>query len=97
MNLSDCPHAVGTSEHSEWVRNVYIPTVAPERFSVDRERAGAESIGAKLDLGLPVSCAMTPPAPTHLQTQIRAMMVYGPGTMWLGDNAPIRITSLAGV
>ncbi len=28
MDITDCPHRAGTPEHSEWVRNVYIPGYA---------------------------------------------------------------------
>lgn len=48
MKLSDSPFAVGTPEHSEWVKFTYIPTVDRERAAEDRRRYGAESIGVNL-------------------------------------------------
>lgn len=51
MKLSDAPHPVGTPEHGEWVRNVFIPSVRGDRYTTDRRHAGAESIGAQLVCG----------------------------------------------
>ena len=52
MEITDCPHAAGTPEHGEWVRNVFIPTVESERAVIDRRRHGAPSIGGALIRGL---------------------------------------------
>jgi hypothetical protein len=51
MDITDCPHAAGTHEHGEWVRNVYIPTVEYERAEIDRRKRGAPSIGGRLIRG----------------------------------------------
>lgn len=45
MKLSESPYAVGTPEHGEWVRRVFIPAVRDERFETDAAVAGAQSIG----------------------------------------------------
>jgi hypothetical protein len=47
MKVSDCPHAVGTTEHSAWIRDVFIPAVNVERTARDRAMYGAESIGGQ--------------------------------------------------
>ena len=52
MKITDCPHAAGTPEHGEWVRNVYIPTVESERAVIDRREHGAPSIGGTLIRGV---------------------------------------------
>jgi hypothetical protein len=51
MEITDCPHAAGTAEHGDWVRNVFIPTVESERAEVDRRVRGAPSIGGVLIRG----------------------------------------------
>ena len=51
MEITDCPHAVGTPEHGEWIRNVYIPAVEHERAEIDRLQRGAPSIGGILIRG----------------------------------------------
>jgi hypothetical protein len=48
VNVSDAPFPVGTPEHNEWIRKVYIPTVSHDRSRTDRSVAGAESIGGRL-------------------------------------------------
>jgi hypothetical protein len=45
MEITDSPHRPGTTEHNEWVRSVFIPTVSPERMLTDRAKYGAEAIG----------------------------------------------------
>ena len=63
LEITDCPHRVGTPEHGEWVRTVFIPTVRAERTRMDRARFGAASIGARatdgglLRLFVPISRA----------------------------------------
>lgn len=52
VELSDCPHAVGTPEHSNWVKNTFIPAVSSERTRGDRAAYGAESIGGRYIDGL---------------------------------------------
>jgi hypothetical protein len=51
MDITDCPHRAGTREHSEWVRNVYIPAVEDERALTDSREHGAASIGRVLIRG----------------------------------------------
>jgi hypothetical protein len=51
MEITDCPHAAGTAEHGDWVRNVYIPAVEEQRAEVDRRERGAPSIGGILIRG----------------------------------------------
>ena len=52
MDITDCPHRAGTPEHSEWVRNVYIPAVEDERALTDSRVHGAASIGGVLIRGV---------------------------------------------
>ena len=52
MDITDCPHRAGTPEHSEWVRNVYIPGVEDERALNDSREHGAASIGGVLIRGV---------------------------------------------
>jgi hypothetical protein len=47
MKITDSPHRPGTPEHDQWVRRVFIPTVAPERMITDGAKYGAESLGVK--------------------------------------------------
>jgi hypothetical protein len=48
LQVTDCPHPVGTKEHSAWIVEVYIPSLDDDRREQDRLRAGAEAIGGKL-------------------------------------------------
>lgn len=48
MEISDCPFAVGTPEHSEWIAYVYIPAVNHQRMAEDGAKVGAESQGRKV-------------------------------------------------
>ena len=52
MDITDCPHRAGTPEHSEWVRNVYIPAVEDARALTDSREHGAASIGGVLIRGV---------------------------------------------
>lgn len=48
LKVSDSPYAVGTPEHSAWIKNSFIPSVASNRMEEDRAKYGAEAQGRKL-------------------------------------------------
>jgi len=72
MEISDCPYAVGTPDHNEWVTNVYIPTVNDQRMAEDGAKVGAESQGRKLIHGHSHNPDGTPKEP---------VFIYG-GSTW---------------
>lgn len=53
MKPSDSPYAVGTPEHSNWVKNVLLPAqgIDAEFQEAEDARAGASTIGGELIIG----------------------------------------------
>lgn len=68
LEITDCPHRVGTPEHGEWVRTVFIPTVRAERTRLDRARFGAPSIGGRATDGGMLRLFVPVPQPTTSAT-----------------------------
>lgn len=73
MELSDNPHAVGTSEHSDWVKFTFIPWQYRDRPEGDGARVGAESQGRRLLLGDTHNLDGTAKEPTFTRLQIGAL------------------------
>jgi hypothetical protein len=82
LEITDCPHRVGTPEHGEWVRTVFIPAVRAERTRLDRARFGAPSIGGRatdggmLRLFVPVHAPTTCGSMAHPCDHVEEHLAY---------------------